>query len=208
MTLEVGNHESVTLPNPAKEQVTLEVYCDEPKSIFLKVKLKSDENCPLFNLLEDGGNQIKEQKIPVSALNQIEVELVGRNDQGKIFNNMSSLAVNWNVEAKNVQNDEIFRNLVLNDFKEEINGANGYRKLNRNYVTLDAFGKEGNVIIKTNLMHYKPKYLENQGIFSYSNTDFSKIKSNLLLDLVERHRVDRDEVSVFNYKNNKVIFCF
>jgi len=204
LTLEVGNLQSATLPNPAKESISLEVFCDEPSNIFLKVKLKSDENCPLFSLLEDGeAKQLKEhQKIPVSVSNQVEIELVGRNSIGKIFNNLSSLAVNWNIEAKNNQNDEVFKNLVLNDFTEEINGANGYRKLNRNFVSIPAFGKEGNVLINTNLISYRTNYLEKQGI-STSKTDFSTIKSSLLLDLVERPRIDRDEVSVFNYKKNK-----
>ena len=203
LTLEVGNHQSATLPNPAKESVNLEVFCDEPHSMHLKVKLKSDENCPLFNFFEDGETKLKEQKIPVSASNQVEIELVGRNQLGKTFSNLSSLAMSWNIEAKNNQNDEVFKNLVLNDFTEEVNGANGYRKLNRNFVSLPAFGREGSVLVRTGLISYKSNYLEKQGI-PYSKTDFSDIKATLLLDLVERHRIDRDEVSVFNYKKNKV----
>lgn len=206
LTLEVGNHQSATLPNPAKESVNLEVFCDEPQSVHLKVKLKSDENCPLFNFFEDGETKLKEQKIPVSAFNQVEIELVGRNSLGKTFSNLSSLAVSWNVEAKNNQNDEVFKTLVLNDFTEEVNGANGYRKLSRNFVSLPAFGREGNVLVRSELIAYRSNYLEKQGILyiPFSKTEFSDIKATLLLDLVERHRIDRDEVSVFNYKKNKV----
>lgn len=204
LTLEVGNQQSATLPNPAKESISLEVFCHEPQNIFLKVKLKSDENCPLFSLIEgDNVKQLKEQKIPVSASNQVDIELIGQNELGKIFNNLSSLAVSWNVEAKNNQNDEIFKTLILNDFTEEVNGANGYRRLNRNFVSLPPFGKEGTVQIDANLISYKPNYLKKQGITN-GQTDFSYIKSNLLLDLVERPKIDRDEVSVFNYKKNKV----
>ena len=141
LTLEVGNLQSATLPNPSKESVNLEVFCDEPQSIHLKVKLKSDENCPLFNLFEDGeSKQLKEQKIPVSTSNNVEIELIGKKSLDKTFNNLSSLTVDWNFEAKNNQNDEVFKNLILNDFTEEVNGANGYRKLNRNFVSLPAFG--------------------------------------------------------------------
>lgn len=209
LTLTVGNHQSATLPNPAIERVNLEVFCDEPKRVYLKVKMKSDENCPLYNLLENDEFNSKEQKIPVSALNHVEIEFVGKNNHGKIFNNLSSIAVNWLIEAKNADNNKIFKNLVLNDFIEEVNGANGYRKLNRNLISLPAFGKEGNVFINANLIGYKSNYLENKGIISsYSKTDFSEIKSNLILDLVERHRIDRDEVSVFNYKKNKVSLIF
>ena len=207
LTLEVGNQQSATLPNPAKESVSLEVFCDEPNAIFLKVKLKSDENCPLFNLLEDDGETIKlkDQKMPVSASNQVEIELIAKNSLGKTFNNLSSLAVNWNIEAKNNQNDEIFKNLILNDFTEEVNGANGYRRLNRNFISLPPVGREGNALIDANLLSYRLNYLEKREITN-SKADYSNIKSNLLLDLVEKHRIDRSEVSVFNYKKNKVRF--
>ena len=184
LDLEIGNAPSATLPNPASETLSFTVACANPVLLSLRPKMKKGDSCPL--------NLVTASKIPVSGLDTVEIEVTAKNEAGLTFLNISSLRLEWHVSDNNVGKLGTHR-----DFTEEVNGAGGFRRWNRNFVPLQPLKKEGELIVSVVANSFRKEVLSKEGISS--RTDLGELKTEVVLSLVDRPQVVPSEATVFNH---------
>lgn len=194
LELSIGNLASPTLPNPAVETILLKLACAAPESLHLRPKLKADENCPLIQALSSGSSV----KLPISSTRESNIEIFARDEKGRKFYNISSLSVAWRVS------DHSLAKLTSStNFVEEINGAEGYRRLTRSYQRIKPVGKEGDLIIEAVSTSYRADSLAHEGIKSYQDLA-NELKATSLISLVDKPHVEPPRLSILNHRNNKV----
>ncbi|RWS29275.1 nuclear pore membrane glycoprotein 210-like protein [Leptotrombidium deliense] len=192
--LAVGNLESPTLPNPAVQKANVKLICGVPSKLFLRPKLKSEEHCPIGNNVASSSAL----KIPVSSSRNTEIELFAKDSAGRLFLNMSSLQVVWKLSDSSYGKLE-----SVQDFVEEVNGAHGYRRWNRNFQSFHPLKREGEVVVDARIEGYKKTVLKHEGIISFFDLS-DGISTKVTLTLVDKPTIDPEEVTILNHPNNKV----
>jgi len=198
VSLTVGNLASVTLPNPTQESIEAKLICANPSALFLRPKLKSDENCPLVAASLGSASF----KLPISNARDSEIEIYATDKQGREFLNISSLFLTWHLS------DYSLAKLASHKyFIEDVNEAGGYRKWNRNYQLLYPLKKEGDLVIETVATNYQKDILTRQGIKVYNDL-VAELKAKALLSLINRPFLIPENISIFNHPKNKVRLIF
>ena len=187
LDLEIGNVPSATLPNPAAEMLSLMITCSNPVLLSLRPKMKKGDSCPL--------NLVTASKIPVSGLDTVQIEVTAKNEAGLTFLNISSLRIDWRISDNNLAKLGTHR-----DFTEEVNGAGGFRRWNRNYVPLQPLKKEGDLIVSAVASSFRKDVLTKEGVSSRS--DLVELKTEVALSLVDRPEVDPSDATVFNHASS------
>ncbi|RWS16815.1 nuclear pore membrane glycoprotein 210-like protein [Dinothrombium tinctorium] len=191
--LAVGNLATATLPNPAVQKETVRIACSFPSKLFLKPKLKSDDSCPLISNSASGSSL----KVPVSSNRDTEIEVFTKDKNDRIFLNITSLRVTWKISDLSIGKLNAYQ-----DFIEEVNGANGYRRWNRNYQIFHPLNKEGEVLVEAKIEGYRKDVLSQGAINTYS--EIEKISSKVTLTIVDKPSVEPEEVAALNHPNNKI----
>lgn len=193
LNLRVGNLASATLPSPAILEEHVKITCANPVALTAKPKLKNDDSCPLLSRLASNS------KYPVSDSNPIELEINAKDVAGNDFLNISSFNVVWSLS------DNIIARMPINrDFKEEVNGAGGFRRWTRNYQVVNPNKKEGEVIVTAKAVSYRPEVLSAEGASS-SYRNFDEIRTDIRLTLVDKPKIDPQEATLFNHKDNLAV---
>ena len=93
VTLEVGNRESASLPNPVVAVSTVEVECGVPDRLELHPELPTPvgttQNCPLA---------ARTGRVPVLSYEDLSIRVKVFDAQGRKFDNVSSAALSWNLD--------------------------------------------------------------------------------------------------------------
>ena len=193
LELAIGNLPTAALPNPAVEKVEVIIICAVPTSLTLSPKMKIDENCPL----NTNGNS----KVPISNAHPVEIEISARDSKGRVFSNITSLKVDWTLS-----NYLIAKPASHRDFTEEVNGANGYRRWNRNFMLISPLNKkEGDLIISAKSLAYRWEVLNDVGLESFSKELPKPLTTDLSLTLVDKPRISPRDAVIYNHGDNKIL---
>lgn len=167
LELNVGNVPSATLTNPAKDQSFIQFICAIPNSVHLRIH-KVFQKRPTSSSLALSMIDTEKDK-------QIEIDLWVKDEVGRKFSNISSLDIHWKLSDYTLAKLENHRDVI-----NEINGANGYNRISRNYQILHLTGKEGALKITANINGYQIKTLNHIGI---KEANFSPISESIELKL-------------------------
>lgn len=182
LTLNVGNQPSATLPNPASSKTSVKIVCAKPDSIQLRPRLK--ETCPLNEVAS-----LVDTIVPISTSTPTDFELVVFDDSKRPFLNISSFGVKWSMNGQG--------SLSSKQIKEEINAVAGFRRVTRNYITIQPNGREGQGRLQAELNQYKQ-----QGLYRGQTLDLS---ASLDIQFVEYAQINPNRTILYNHNKNVVV---
>lgn len=167
LTLSVGNQPSPSLTNPASSSSSVQIFCSKPDSIQVRPRLR--ETCPLNEMAS-----LIDTIIPVSTQSQTDFELILFDDSKRRFLNISSFNAHWThtgpIKSSSKQ-------------REEVNAVAGYRRIVRNYVSVNPTGDEG---------------------FGELRATVSDLSFELELQFVDSAVINSNRTIVFNHVKNVV----
>jgi hypothetical protein len=182
LTLNVGNKPSASLTNPASSKASVKIVCAKPDSIQLRPKLR--ETCPLNEMIT-----LIDTLVPVSTVSNTDFELVVYDEARRQFLNTSSFNIDWSLSGHGTINSK--------QMIEEVNAVAGFRRVTRNYITMQPNGKEGLGKLQANLHAYK-----NQGPYRGQTLDLS---SSLDIQYVDFAQIMPNKTILYNHKKNVVV---
>lgn len=182
LTLNVGNHPSSILPNPASSKSTVKIVCAKPDSIQLRPRLK--ETCPLNEMVS-----LLETLVPVSNTAPTDFELVVYDESRRQFLNVSSINVDWTLSG--------YGSITSKQTVEEVNAVAGYKRVTRNFVSMRPTGREGLGKLQANLRAYR-----NHGPYKGQTLDLS---SSLDIQFVDYAQVNPNQTIIYNHRKNVVV---
>lgn len=181
LTLNVGNQPSATLPNPASSKASVKILCAKPDSIQLRPRLK--ETCPLNEM-----TSLVDTVVPISASNPTDFELVVFDDSRRQFLNISSFSINWTLSGHGTS---------ISKQSEEVNAVAGFRRMVRNYITVQPAAKEGLGRLRADLNQYN-----NQGLYRGQTLDLT---ASLDLQFVDHAQINPNRTILYNHHKNVVV---
>lgn len=181
VTLNVGNQPSATLPNPASSKASIRIICAKPSSMQLRPRLK--ETCPLNEMAS-----LVDTVVPVSSTLPTDFELLVYDDFRRQFANISSFRVDWHLHGPGTSNLKQV---------EEVNAVAGYRRVTRNYITIQPISQEGLGRLQADLKHYK-----SLGLYRGQSMDLA---ANLDIQFVDYAKINPNKTILLNHLKNVVV---
>ncbi|XP_078582959.1 nuclear pore membrane glycoprotein 210-like [Branchiostoma floridae x Branchiostoma japonicum] len=195
LTSTVANGPTAKNQFPASARATVQFSCAVPTSLQLYPVLKypqSDVPCPITP--ESG------QQIPVHNYENLDVDVVVTDGNGRHFDNFSSLAIAWETSDQSLA-DFVSPTTSI----REVHGQGKYtgHKVLTSMQTVVPKRKRGSMTITGAIQGYNKHFFQYHGI--KIATDLSpRISSSLDLLLVDDVKLAPDSVSIFNHPSNKV----
>ncbi|XP_049962965.1 nuclear pore membrane glycoprotein 210 [Schistocerca serialis cubense] len=202
VTLTVTNKPMARYRKRSESVATVTVYCAKPRyiSLFPEIKLTEKERCPI---------NYQNERMVVQNYKDIEVAVIVTDEQGHVFDNVSSLDIDWMVSDESLgilpnPDEMVFENL------EE----NGRVFPSRQYQVIQPKGKTGVLEITARVVGYNTLLLRELEIIpeyppfpvtdkkGYESTP--EIVSTLSLLLVSDTIVTPNVAYVFNHPDNMI----
>lgn len=180
LTLTVGNKPSPTLTNPASSTTNLKLICARPDSIQIRPKLK--DSCPLNEMAS-----LADATVPISTKLPTDFEVVVFDDLKRQFLNISSFSIKWSLVGQATS---------VSKMLEDVNAVSGFRKMSRNYVTVQPSGAEGTARLQAHLNQYKTHSYNDQTL------DLTTV---LDIQFVDSAQINPNRTIIYNHEKNVVI---
>uniref|UniRef100_A0A8C4M7Z0 Nucleoporin 210 n=1 Tax=Equus asinus asinus TaxID=83772 RepID=A0A8C4M7Z0_EQUAS len=189
IALSVGNKPSVTNPFPALEPAVVKFVCAPPSRLTLTPVYASpqlDLSCPLL--------QQNKQVVPVSSHRNPLLDLAAYDQQGRTFDNFSSLSVQWESTRPLLASIEL--DLPM-QFVSRDDGS-GQKKLH-GLQAISVHEASGTTAVSATATGYQQSHLSAAG-----HDPLVPVSASLELILVEDVRVSPEEVTIYNHPDVQV----
>ncbi|XP_068603355.1 nuclear pore membrane glycoprotein 210 [Brachionichthys hirsutus] len=184
----VGNQASATNPYPAVEMAVVKFVCAPPSRLTLAPVYSSpqlDLTCPLL--------QQTKQVVPVSNYRHPVLELAAFDQQGRKFDNFSSLSILWKSSKVSVASIEPTKPMELLQFKD----AHKQMKLHGRQTVL-VHHQTGIAVITVTTQGYQVSHLEAAKVPSPYDP-LTPVSATLDLLLVEDVKISPSIVTIYNH---------
>ncbi|CAK6957463.1 LOW QUALITY PROTEIN: nuclear pore membrane glycoprotein 210 [Scomber scombrus] len=184
----VGNKASVTNPYPAVELAVVKFVCAPPSRLTLVPVYTSprlDLSCPLL--------QQNKQVVPVSNYRNPILDLAAFDQQGRKFDNFSSLSILWESTKESLASIEPTMPMEL----QLLEDGNKQMKLHGRQTVL-VHHQTGIAAIKVTALGYQISHLEAAQVPSPYDP-LTPVSATLELLLVEDVKVSPDTVTIYNH---------
>nr|XP_008536728.1 PREDICTED: LOW QUALITY PROTEIN: nuclear pore membrane glycoprotein 210 [Equus przewalskii] len=188
IALSVGNKPSVTNPFPALEPAVVKFVCAPPSRLTLTPVYASpqlDLSCPLL--------QQNKQVVPVSSHRNPLLDLAAYDQQGRTFDNFSSLSVQWESTRPLLASIEL--DLPM-QFVSRDDGS-GQKKLH-GLQAISVHEASGTTAVSATATGYQQSHLSAAGV-KQPHDPLVPVSASLELILVEDVRVSPEEVTIYNH---------
>ncbi|XP_046538871.1 nuclear pore membrane glycoprotein 210 [Equus quagga] len=188
IALSVGNKPSVTNPFPALEPAVVKFVCAPPSRLTLMPVYASpqlDLSCPLL--------QQNKQVVPVSSHRNPLLDLAAYDQQGRTFDNFSSLSVQWESTRPLLASIEL--DLPM-QFVSRDDGS-GQKKLH-GLQAISVHEASGTTAVSATATGYQQSHLSAAGV-KQPHDPLVPVSASLELILVEDVRVSPEEVTIYNH---------
>lgn len=195
LTLTVGNRPTVTNMYPATAETKIKFICAEPVGIHLQPQVMTalrKPSLPPCPLLLDS-NQV----VPVHCNQNLGILLTVTDNQGRKFNNFTSLKFEWTLSDSSLATLDLHKPLEMT--VDLTDSGNKGTAVGHQYVQM--LGTPGTVIVTVSCSNYISKYLVAYGISLHSKLH-TKVIQSLELNLVNEAYITPDTLSVFNHPSN------
>uniref|UniRef100_A0A8C0JD59 Nucleoporin 210 n=1 Tax=Chelonoidis abingdonii TaxID=106734 RepID=A0A8C0JD59_CHEAB len=179
----IGNKPTVTNPFPAIEPAVMKFICAAPSRLTLTpiyANPQLDLSCPLL--------QQNKQVVPVSNYRNPVLDLAAFDQQGRKFDNFSSLGINWESTKVSLANIEPSMPMELS-LKED---GSGQKKMH-GLQTVLVHRESGTTVLISNL-HY-----------SFQYEPLIPVSATIELILVEDVKVSPSDVTIYNHPDVKLL---
>ncbi|XP_076022576.1 nuclear pore membrane glycoprotein 210 [Genypterus blacodes] len=184
----VGNKASLTNPYPAVEPAVVKFVCAPPSRLTLVPVYSSPQlglTCPLL--------QQNKQVVPVSNYHNPILDLAAFDQQGRKFDNFSSLSILWESSKVSLASIEPSMPMTL----ELVEDGNKQKKLHGRQ-TVVVHHQTGIAAIVVTAVSYQVSHLEAAKVLS-PHRPLTPISATLELLLVEDVKVIPDSVTIYNH---------
>ncbi|GLD49968.1 nuclear pore membrane glycoprotein 210 isoform X1 [Lates japonicus] len=184
----VGNKASVTNPYPAVEPAVVKFVCAPPSRLTLLPVYTSpqlDLTCPLL--------QQNKQVVPVSNYRNPILDLAAFDQQGRKFDNFSSLSMLWESTKVSLASIEPIMPMELQQFED----SNKQMKLHGRQTVL-VHHQTGTAAITVTALGYQVSHLSVANVPSPYDP-LTPVSATLELLLVEDVKVSPDTVTIYNH---------
>ncbi|XP_051517594.1 nuclear pore membrane glycoprotein 210-like [Myxocyprinus asiaticus] len=188
LAVTVGNQPTVTNPFPAVEPAVVKFVCAPPSRLMLTpvyTNPQLDVSCPLL--------QHNKQVVPVSNYHNPELDVMAFDQQGRRFDNFSSLSIIW--ESSKVSLASIEPTMPMQLHLDE--GDNKQMKLHGRQTVL-VHHESGVAAITVTAVGYQTSHLQ-AAVVSSGFDPMTAISTTLELLLVEDVRVTPDTITMYNH---------
>lgn len=188
LTVTVGNQPSLTNPYPAVEAAVVKFVCAPPSRLTLVPVYTSpqlDLTCPLL--------QQNKQVVPVSNYRNPVLDLAAFDEQGRKFDNFSSLSMVWESTKEPLASIEPTMPMEL----ELLEDSNKQKKLHGRQTVL-VHHQSGTAAITVTAVGYQVPHLEAARVVS-AYDPLTPVSATLELLLVEDVTVSPEAVSIYNH---------
>ncbi|XP_067096636.1 nuclear pore membrane glycoprotein 210 isoform X1 [Osmerus mordax] len=188
LAVTVGNHPSLTNPYPATETAVVKFVCAPPSRLTLVPVYTSpqlDLTCPLL--------QQNKQVVPVSNYRNPVLDLAAFDQQGRKFDNFSSLSMVWESSKEALASIETTMPMELQQFED----GNKQKKLHGRQTVL-VHHQSGSAAITVTAGGYQVPHLEAARVTSLYDP-LTPVSATLDLLLVEDVTVSPEAVSIYNH---------
>ncbi|XP_061114891.1 nuclear pore membrane glycoprotein 210 [Conger conger] len=188
LAITVGNLASVTNPFPASEPAVVQLVCAPPSRLTLVPVYGSphlDLSCPLL--------QQNKQMVPVSNYRNPVLDLAAYDQQGRRFDNFSSLSLVWESSREGLASVTPALPIKLSLTQDR----NGQRKLH-GLQTVEVHRQSGVVAVTVSAVGYQPSHTEPARVHTPYDP-LTLVSATLELLLVEDVRVSPLELTIYNH---------
>nr|XP_035969379.1 nuclear pore membrane glycoprotein 210 isoform X1 [Halichoerus grypus] len=188
IALSVGNKPSVTNPFPALEPAVVKFVCAPPSRLTLTPVYASpqlDLSCPLL--------QQNKQVVPVSSHRNPLLDLAAYDQQGRRFDNFSSLSIQWESTRPSLASIKLELPMQL----VARGDGSGQRKLH-GLQAISVHEASGTTAISATATGYQQSYLSTARV-EQSYDPLMPVSASIELILVEDVRVSPEEVTIYNH---------
>uniref|UniRef100_A0A7N4NSS5 Nucleoporin 210 n=1 Tax=Sarcophilus harrisii TaxID=9305 RepID=A0A7N4NSS5_SARHA len=188
IALTVGNKPSVTNPFPATEPAVVKFICAPPSRLTLTPVYASpqlDLSCPLM--------QQNKQVVPVSNYRNPDLDLAAYDQQGRRFDNFSSLNIKWESTKPSLASIEpsLPMQLILKD------DGSGQKKLH-GLQTISVYHESGTTAISATATGYHHSHLSAAKI-QLPYESLVPVSATIELILVEDVKVTPHDITIYNH---------
>ncbi|XP_059796453.1 nuclear pore membrane glycoprotein 210 isoform X1 [Balaenoptera ricei] len=188
VALTVGNRPSLTNPFPALEPAVVKFVCAPPSRLTLTPVYASpqlDLSCPLL--------QQNKQVVPVSSHRNPLLDLAAYDQQGRRFDNFSSLTVQWESTRPSLASVELDPPLQLVSRDD----GSGQKKLH-GLQAISVHQASGTTAISATATGYQQSHLDMARV-KQPHHPLVPVSASIELMLVEDVRVSPEEVAIYNH---------
>ncbi|KAF6120710.1 nucleoporin 210 [Phyllostomus discolor] len=188
IALSVGNKPSITNPFPALEPAVVKFVCASPSRITLMPVYASPQlglSCPLL--------QQNKQVVPVSSHRNPLLDLVAYDQQGRRFNNFSSLSIQWESTRPLLASIELDLPMQLVSQDD----GSGQKKLH-GLQAISVHKASGTTAISATVTGYQQSHLRAADV-KQPHDPLVPVSASIELILVEDVRVSPEEITIYNY---------
>ncbi|KAB0356083.1 hypothetical protein FD754_000239 [Muntiacus muntjak] len=188
IALTVGNKPSVTNPFPALEPAVVKFVCAPPSRLTLTPVYASpqlDLSCPLL--------QQNKQVVPVSSHRNPLLDLAAYDQQGRRFDNFSSLSIQWESSRPSLASIEPAPPLQLVSRDD----GNGQKKLH-GLQAISVHQASGTTAISATATGYQQLHLDTASV-KQPHEPLTPVSTSIELMLVEDVRVSPGELTIYNH---------
>ncbi|XP_045146070.1 nuclear pore membrane glycoprotein 210 [Echinops telfairi] len=193
IALSVGNKLSITNPFPAVEPAVVKFICAPPSRLTLMPVYASpqlDLSCPLL--------QQNKQVVPVSNHRNPLLNLAAYDQQGRRFDNFSSLSIQWESTRPTLASIEVTQPMTLVSQDD----GSGQKKLHGLQAIL-VHEASGNAAISATVTGYQQSHLSAARVQQPCDP-LMPVSASIELMLVEDVRVSPEEVTIYNHPGVQV----
>ncbi|XP_075407010.1 nuclear pore membrane glycoprotein 210 [Tenrec ecaudatus] len=193
IALSVGNKPSVTNPFPAVEPAVVKFICAPPSRLTLMPVYASpqlDLSCPLL--------QQNKQVVPVSNHRNPLLNLAAYDQQGRRFDNFSSLSIQWESTRPTLASIGVAQPMTLVSQDD----GSGQKKLH-GLQTILVHEASGNAAISATVTGYQQSHLSAARV-QQPYDPLVPVSASIELMLVEDVRVSPEEVTIYNHPGVQV----
>ncbi|XP_053337877.1 nuclear pore membrane glycoprotein 210 [Clarias gariepinus] len=189
LAVTVGNRPTLTNPFPAVEPVVVKFVCAPPSRLALVpiyTNAQLDLSCPLL--------QHNKQMVPVSNYRNPELDVAAFDQQGRKFDNFSSLSVTWETSRAALASLESSQPMELYTAEE----TNSKQKKLHGRRTVVVHHESGVASITVSALGYQTSHLEKAAVLP-GFEPLTVVSSTLELLLVEDVTVTPQSVFMYNH---------
>lgn len=179
---------------------SVKVICAKPRTISFSVERPPNTSCPF---------SADSSKIVALSYEPITLYVTVKDSNNRVFDNATSLYLDWLLSSNSLGFVEFDGNLVLEERKE-----NNYVVPIRHYQIIHPKNNTGTLIVEAVVTNYRFELLSvlnivpENPVFFFENDRGEKvkpvIKTSLSVTLVEEATLTPDRATAFNHPNNKV----
>lgn len=188
ISLSVGNKPSVTNPFPALEPSVVKFVCTPPSRLTLTpvyARPPLDMSCPLL--------QHNKQAVPVSSHRDPLLDLAAYDQQGRKFDNFSSLSLHWESSRPALASIESTVPLRL----EAVDDGSGQKKLH-GLQAITVYQMSGTTTVTVTTTGYQQDHLRAAGA-KQLHGPLGPVSASIELILVEDVRVSPEVLTIYNH---------